>query len=223
MCMVALRAIMTQDSNRGSPPLLRMPRRKSTPSAASNLRRDIASAAARMMAEDGIGDYGFAKRKAARSLGADDAEALPSNEEVEVELRAYQALYQDEEQPARLRALRQSALGAMDLLADFHPYLKGAVLDGTAGRHSGIELDLYADSAKDVEIMLLSHGISYQPDERRQHRPGAPEARLRLEWEDDVLLLSIYPPLAERRQQRDPHSGRSALRADRAAVALLLS
>lgn len=199
-----------------------MPRRKASVTDGNSLRREIASAAARLMAEDGIDDYGFAKRKAARSLGADEGEALPTNQEVESQLRAYQAIYQDEEQPAILRELRRLALEAMDLLAEFHPYLTGAVLDGTAGRHSRIELDLYADSAKDVEIMLLSSGIPYQPDEKNLHRPGAPEARLLLDHGDVPLQLSIYPPVAERRHARDPHTGRTAQRASRAAVAALL-
>ena len=73
-----------------------MPRRKPAPSASSHLRRAIASAAARLMAEEGIGDYGTAKRKAARSMGADDSAALPTNEEIETELRAWQSLYQED-------------------------------------------------------------------------------------------------------------------------------
>lgn len=200
-----------------------MPRRKASFNNGNSLRREIASAAARLMAEDGIADYGFAKRKAARSLGADEGEALPTNQEVELELRAYQAIYQDEEQPARLLELRRLALEAMDLLAEFRPYLTGAVLDGTAGRHSRIELDLYADSAKDVEIMLVSNDISYQPDEKNQHRAGSPEARLLLDHGDVPVQLSIYPLIAERRHQRDPHTGRSAQRASREAVAALLT
>ena len=38
-------------------------------SRSGGLRREIAALAARMMAEDGISDFGFAKRKAARQLG----------------------------------------------------------------------------------------------------------------------------------------------------------
>ncbi len=68
-----------------------MPRRK--PSAAGHsLRREIAGLAARMMAEDGISDYGYAKRKATKALGAADGEARPTNDEIEAELRAYQAI-----------------------------------------------------------------------------------------------------------------------------------
>jgi predicted nucleotidyltransferase len=175
------------------------------------------------MAEDGIGDYGQAKRKAARQLGAGESEALPSNEEVAIELRAYQSLYQDDEQVERLRELRLAALEVMELLADFRPYLTGAVLDGTAGRYAEVEIELFADSAKDVEIYLLSRNISYEIAESRQQRPDAPETRLRIEWQDATILLSVFPYQVERRQRRSPHSGRQHDRARTADVAALLA
>lgn len=199
-----------------------MPRRKPNPVPGSNLRREIAGAAARLMAEEGVSDYGFAKRKAARSLGLGETDVLPTNDEVETELRAYISLYQSEEQPARLAELRRDALEAMDLLADFHPYLTGAVLDGTAGRYAAIELELFADSAKDVEILLLSHDIPYKVDERMRHRPGAPEAQLLLEWNAAPLRISIYPPVKERISMRSYRNDQAPTRADRTAVAALL-
>jgi hypothetical protein len=186
-----------------------MPRRKPAQPASSHLRQSIASAAARLMAEDGIGDYGQAKRKAAKNLGLGEGDALPSNEEVEVELRTYQALFQDEEQPLRLRELRKSALDAMEFLADFRPYLTGAVLDGTAGRYAEIEIELFADSAKDVEIFLLSHNISYEIAANRHQGPDAPDTRLRFDWADAGILLSIYPFQVERRQKAGSHPGRA--------------
>lgn len=195
-----------------------MPRRKPAALPSPHLRLSVASAAARLMAEDGIADYGFAKRKAARMLGMGEGESLPSNEEVATELRAYQALFQEEEQEGRLRELRGAALSAMEFLADFHPWLTGAVLDGTAGRYAEIEIELFVDSGKDVEIFLLSNNISYQLAANRQKRPNSPETRLRLEWEEGDILLSIYPRQAER-QKSGAQSGRA--RAD--AVAALLA
>jgi hypothetical protein len=198
-----------------------MTRRK--PSAAGNsLRREIAGLAARLMAEDGISDYGYAKRKATKALGAGDFDALPTNEEIEAELRAYQALYQDEEHEERLRQLREVALEVMELLADFRPYLTGPVLDGTAVRYAGVDIDLYADSAKDVEIMLLSRNISYEVNENARGRPDGMEAQLGLDWDGVPVRLSIYPYVAERRQQRNPHTGRSPTRARIEAVVALL-
>lgn len=166
------------------------------------------------MAEEGIGDYGAAKRKAARGLGAGDSEALPTNEEVETELRAWQSLFQEDEQRERLHDLRSTALEVMELLADFNPYLTGSALDGTAGRYSAVEIDLFADSSKDVEIALLSHGISY--DTMPNKRIGI-DAQLRLEWNELPILISVFPPLDERSQ-----CGRGRHRARAAAVADLL-
>ena len=196
-----------------------MPRRKPAPSAASHLRRAIACAAARLMAEEGIGDYGTAKRKAARSLGATEAEALPTNEEIETELRAWQSLYQEDEQRERVHDLRSTALEVMQLLAEFNPYLTGGALDGTAGRYSAVEIELYADSSKDVEIALLSHGISYDTIDNR--RIGL-DAQLSLEWNDLPVLLSVYPPVAERQQPKNPHGGRGRQRIRAEAVLELL-
>lgn len=199
-----------------------MPRRKPAPHSGGHLRREIAGLAARLIAEDGIDDYGFAKRKAARSLGVGEGESLPTNEEVDAELRIHQAIYQDEELPQRLQALRQIALEVMELLTDFRPYLTGAALEGTAGRYSGIDIELYADSAKDVEIMLLSRNIPYEPAESRRNRPDAPEAQLMLDWDEVPVRVSVYPLAAERRQRRSPHGGTGPTRARADEVAALL-
>jgi hypothetical protein len=68
-----------------------MPRHESQRPSASH-RASIASAAARLMAEDGITDYHQAKRKAARQLGLPEHTSFPDNAEVEAELRAYRSL-----------------------------------------------------------------------------------------------------------------------------------
>jgi hypothetical protein len=217
---------MTTTGHSGAPSSFKgftMPRRKPAPPPSTRLRQTIASHAARLMAEEGIDDYGFAKRKAARALGASESEALPGNSEVEAELRAYQALFQEEEHPERLRELRATALEVMDLLAHYRPYLIGAVLDGTAGRYAEIELELFADSSKEVEIELLSRDISYENMAIRNNQPNSPESRLRLDWDETPIILSIFPISAERHIKRSPHSGRSQSRATQSAVAALLT
>ena len=133
------------------------------------MRERIAHLAARLMAVDGVDDYALAKRKAARQAGARDTRNLPNNDEVEHALRAYQQLYQADEQRDRLRHLRQRAREMMELLARFDPYLWGAVLSGSAGKYSDIELLLFADSTKDVELFLLDRRIAYRSGERRIH------------------------------------------------------
>lgn len=189
---------------------------------ASHMRRSIAAAAARLMAEDGLTDFGAAKRKAARQLGAGDHETLPTNEEVEVELRNYQALFQDYEQREHLRVLRAAAIEVMQVLGDFRPCLTGQVLDGTAGRHSRIDLDLFADSSKDVEIFLLSQDIPYGIVELPRRGHDGAETRLLLAWDDIDVQLMVYPITAERSSQRHPNGGRARQRARLPAVAELL-
>lgn len=130
------------------------------------LRQRIAQQAARMMAEDGVNDYAYAKKKAGRQLGVSDNAVMPSNQEIEEELRLYNAIFMADEQPAHLHHLRKNALFTMQLLAKFNPHLTGAVLDGTAGFGSDTHIHLFADSAKEVEIFLLNQNIPYESDEK---------------------------------------------------------
>lgn len=158
-------------------------------------RASIASAAARLIAEDGITDYAFAKRKAVRKLGLPDSVALPDNAEVEEELRVYQRLFQGSEQSERLRQLRRHAARLMAMLQVYSPYLTGSVLDGTAGRFTEIDIQLFADSAKEVEIFLLNQQIDY---EHREPRTDRAEAVLAIDLDDCVANLVVYPPREER-------------------------
>ena len=165
---------------------------------AGSLRREIAALAARMMAEDGIADFGFAKRKAARQLGVSLSEALPNNAEIEAELRVWQTLYQDDEQTERLLEMRAAAVEVMRMLEPFRPYLTGGALDGTAGRYSEVEIELYPESAKEVEIFFLNQDLAYEHREPRRPPPHAPEAILAFDWDDVPIRLSIYEGRAER-------------------------
>ena len=129
------------------------------------MREQLAHQAAKLMAEDGITDHAFAKRKAARQLGAADTQHLPSNQEVDDALQSYRTLYQQHSHPAILHQLREEALASMLLLAEFHPYLTGSVLSGTAGGQSDINLMLFSDDAKAVLLFLLKHKIDFQDGE----------------------------------------------------------
>jgi hypothetical protein len=53
----------------------------------------------------------------------------------------------------------------MERLAVYEPHLTGAVLNGTATAHSDIHLQLFVDSAKDVEVFLLDAGVEFEVDE----------------------------------------------------------
>jgi hypothetical protein len=188
------------------------------------MRAEIAAAAARIMAEDGIDNFALAKRKAARQLGATDSEALPRNDEIEAELRAYRALYQEGEHPQLITELREAALDAMRALERFHPYLTGPVLKGTAGPYADIDLQLFPESAKDVELFLLERGIAFETQETRRYSGDRVHAVsvFTLAWKDYPLRLSVFDPRDERVALKTSQAGRVMQRAGIAELATLL-
>ena len=126
------------------------------------LSAEIAATAARLIVEEGL-EYGAAKRRAARDLGATGRSAgLPGNDEVEDEVRAYISLFHAESQPVELTALRRIAAIWMARLAAFRPYLTGAVWRGTATRLSDIHIELYCDDSKAAELALIDQRVDYE-------------------------------------------------------------
>jgi hypothetical protein len=188
------------------------------------MRARIAAAAARIMAEDGIDSFALAKRKAARQLGAPDTEALPRNEEVEEALHAYRALYQSDEHPQLIAELRRIALGAMEALEQFRPYLTGPVLKGTAGPYAEIELQLFPESTKELEIFLLDRGVAFTTAEGRRFSGDRAHAVsvLSLLWQDVPLKLSVFDPRDERIALKSSLAGRVLDRAGITEVRALL-
>ena len=157
-------------------------------------RQLVAQQAARIMAEEGVGDYAFAKRKASRQLGMEDSKCLPGNAEIESALREYQDLYLANEQPEQLQQLRTDALTVMQLLERFDPHLTGGVLDGTAGRYAQTEIHLFADSDKEVEIFLLNNKIPYRNEEKYCHI-GNERRKIPvfvLDTEHSMIRLSVF-------------------------------
>lgn len=165
----------------------------------------LAQTAARIMAESGLRDFAVAKRKAAEQLNIYNSRNLPGNEEIEVALREYQQLFQ-QDQNQELLQLRQTALQAMKLLTPFSPRLVGPVLNGTADRHSTVYLHLFADTSEEVGIFLMQHKIPYQQDERRVHYGKNREERLplfRFFAGEEAIELTVFsingmhnPPLS---------------------------
>jgi len=191
----------------------------------NGMRAQIAAAAARLMAEDGIDDFALAKRKAARQLGAADTEALPANHEIEAELRAYRALYQAEEHPERIAELRRVALDAMRALERFSPYLTGPVLTGLAGPYAEIDLQLFPESVKDLELFLLERNLAFDTSEGRRFSGDRARAMsvFTLEWAGAPLRLQVFDPRDERTALKTSQSGRVPERAGIAEVSQMVS
>jgi hypothetical protein len=188
-------------------------------------RSSIAHLAARLMAEDGIEDYGLAKRKAARQAGMPDTRELPTNEEIALALDAYQRIYHQEEHRDRLRLFREAALRAMRDLARFNPYLTGSVLIGNAGKYADINLQLFTESAKAVEIYLIDRNISYRTSQRQLYSGTEPLTApvYTLDEEGIEIELTVLTPRELRSTLRTSVDGKAIDRAKPAAVEQLLA
>jgi hypothetical protein len=188
------------------------------------MRARLAATAARIMAEDGVDDFALAKRKAARRLGVLDTQSLPGNDEIEAELRAYRALYQADEHPGLIEDLRRIALDAMRTLERFNPYLTGPVLTGTAGPYAEIELQLFPDSAKEVEIFLLDRNIAFTTQEARRYAGDRAHAvsLVSLAWQGQPLRLAVFDARDERVALKTSIAGKVAGRGNISEVSALL-
>ena len=204
----------------------------------AQLRQLVAQQAARMMAEDGVTDYGYAKKKAGRQLGVVDANCRPSNAEIEEEIRLYHDIYNSEDQPEALRLLRQDALATMQIFARFNPHLTGSVLDGTAGQYAETHIHLFADSAKEVEIFLLNQQIPYDSNDKsyrvRDRKSGEKKAtgknseRMKvpmftLEGPNGFIKLSVFEFDDIRFSTKSVVNGGNAERLDTEGLKVLLA
>lgn len=192
----------------------------------ASLRTEIAAGAARLIAEDGV-DYGTAKRKSARQILGNakvPGDLLPGNAQIEDELRLYHELFLAESQPARLLQLRQMALQLMEELAQFRPYLTGAVQNGTAGAHSDIHLQLFPESPKEVAIFLLNRNIQFEVSETAHFngRSAAVET-LSFMWHGEGVHLALYEMDDLRGGGKPGAPPRKTTRSDLVAVRQLLN
>jgi hypothetical protein len=202
-----------------------MAKRASTASAAA-LRTRLAQEAARIIAEQGIADYGQAKRKAAARLGVGEASVLPSNAQIEECLAERQRIFEPELHAQRLRLLRVLALELMRWLTPFEPRLAGPVLTGTATANAEIELHLFADAPEAVATYLLGRGIrarDYQKRFRLSAKESASVPGFSISASGETVLLLIFPVNGLRQAPLSPIDQRPMRRASETDVLSLLA
>jgi hypothetical protein len=190
----------------------------------SATREHIAHLAARIMAEDGIEDHALAKRKAARQAGAPDTRQLPDNDEIDAALQTYRDLFQ-RGHAGEIQALRELAAEIMRGLSRFNPYLTGSVLTGTAGRFADIQLQLFVDSPKEVEIELLNRGVKFETATARLFAGDMPIDAPVMSFEHDAVTvrLTLLTPRELRSRIRASAGGKPVDRADMTEVESLLA
>ena len=171
------------------------------------VRAHIAEVAARLMIEEGVGEYLTAKRIAAkRVLGRHARGArfrpgeLPSNGEIQAAVLAATALAEGEDRTRRLFAMRVVALDILRALERFHPRLIGSVWSGRVRRGSDVDVHVFADTTEPVEACLGTLGWPFRAEAVliRQGSTFRTFHHLHLEDRPFPVELSVYP-VAERR------------------------
>jgi hypothetical protein len=189
------------------------------------IRYQVAAEAARIIATEGLHDFHAAKRKAAERIGINERLALPSNLEVQDALLTYQSLYGGAQHDRNLERLRQAALQAMTLLEKYSPRLVGPVLDGSAGQHSRVSLQVFSDAAETLVFDFLERGLPFRQEQRRlrmSDRNYQTAPVFVIEVQGCMIELILLPAVCIRQSLPSPIDGKPQARASRAELEEML-
>src|SRR5205085_12699301 len=90
-----------------------------------------------------------------------------------------------------LRDLREVAVKVMREFDEFRPVLVGSVLNGTAGQHSDVNLQLYADDSKALTMFLVNKRYRFDEGTKEVRRGGRVDEVPQIALEvDDVTVRS---------------------------------
>ena len=189
------------------------------------MRARIAAAAARIMAEEGIDDFALAKRKAARRLGA---AGFGSAARRTTRSRWTCAPTWPSTRPRSIRngsraAPHRAAGDAMRSSASL-PTSPDRCWPALAGPYAEIDLQLFPESTKDVELFLLDRTFRYEATDERRYAGDRARAVavISLDWQGVPLRLAVFDPRDERSALKTTPAGRVAARAGIAEVRTLV-
>jgi len=198
--------------------------------ATEKVRRQIASAAARLLFDRQEDELHRAKQRAARQLGhgwvkPDD---LPTNREVRAELQVWAASRAPDSNEEHLRLLRHSALAVMRQLRAFRPRLAGDALSGRWTEGSRIEIQLVTDNVAAVIAALRAEPAVH--DAVCEHIPEQVHERTASQWQISFRLepgrwpvsIRINDVRTARRTAARAAAARTSLRASISDVEALL-
>jgi len=137
-----------------------------------HIKLAIASKAAELISQEGIRDYHFAKKKAAKYLGFSDKEILPSNYEIDKELILFKNLYQKIDHDL-VQNLKKEALKIMILFERYKPFISNQFLEGIITKYPIIEINLFTDDIKEIEYILLNQNIHFEIIDVNIHKKNA--------------------------------------------------
>lgn len=127
-----------------------------------NIKISVANLAAQMIMEEGIEDYLFAKKKAAKSLGLNENMSLPSNSQIDNAIKDFNKIFNQDVDIEFLEHFKTQALNVMSMFKNFRPHLMNQLSEGIIPKFPEIKINLFADNLKDIEYIILNSEISYE-------------------------------------------------------------
>ena len=126
-----------------------------------NIKVSVANLAAQLIMEEGIKDYLFAKKKAAKSLGLNENANLPTNSQIDKAIDDFNKIFNPNIDIEFLQQFKNQALEIMNIFKNFKPHLMNQLSQGIIPKFPEIKINLFADNLKDVEYILLNSELSY--------------------------------------------------------------
>ena len=126
-----------------------------------NIKVSVANLAAQLIMEEGIKDYLFAKKKAAKSLGLNENVSLPTNSQIDKAIDDFNKIFNPNIDIEFLQQFKTQALEVMNIFKNFKPHLMNQLSEGIIPKFPEIKINLFADNLKDVEYVLLNNELSY--------------------------------------------------------------
>jgi hypothetical protein len=126
-----------------------------------NIKISVANLAAQLIMEEGIKDYLFAKKKAAKSLGLNENVSLPTNSQIDKAIDDFNKIFNPNIDIEFLQQFKTQALEVMSIFKNFKPHLMNQLSQGIIPKFPEIKINLFADNLKDVEYVLLNTEMSY--------------------------------------------------------------
>lgn len=126
-----------------------------------HVKKHIASMAAEIIIEEGVSDYLYAKKKAAKYLNYNSYQILPSNNEIDEAIRDYQATFPSNN-VADFIFYQDIAIKIMSELELFNPLITGTLQEGRVTNNQKILINLFTDNFKEIEYFLLSNNHQFK-------------------------------------------------------------
>jgi len=136
------------------------------------IKLSVANLAAQLIMEDGIKDYLYAKKKAAKSLGINENANLPTNSQIDKAIDEFNKIFNPNIDIEFLQQFKTQALELMSIFKNFKPHLMDQLSQGIIPKFPEIKINLFADNLKDVEYVLLNSELSYDFKEVKMNAKG---------------------------------------------------